>query len=297
MLFDLNGQIYQLRLDLLEVNPRAESGAAVELENILRQKRTMIWGEGLVFLLFLALGMIQTRKSYKRENRVIHQQKNFLLSVTHELKSPVAAVKLYLQTLAKRDFEKKQQQELIGRAIQENERLDQLVENILLATRIDNHVFLIQPERINLSKQVRRFNIDSVGIANSPVPTLTVQPDIYVVADFQAIDSILKNLVENAVKYSPGSAQVALSLYKDDGSVILEVSDQGVGIPDEEKKRIFSKFYRSGNEETRRTKGTGLGLYIVDYLVRQHHGTIEISDNIPKGSTFTIRLKPAPDDE
>jgi two-component system phosphate regulon sensor histidine kinase PhoR len=291
LLFDLNAEIYQLKLQLIKIGTNNQSETAENLIEFLEKKQNMIIGEGLVFLFLLVLGMLQTRKSFKRESRLARQQRNFMLSITHELKSPIASVKLYLQTLGKRDFEKVQKQNLVDRALQETERLDQLVENILLATQIDNHALLIQKERINLSDLVNNFAIQSLGLSLSEPISLHIEPNLFVDADYQAIESILKNLIENAVKYSPGNPQLAVKLFRKDECAILQLSDQGIGIEEQERAKVFQKFYRSGNEETRRTKGTGLGLYIVKFLIQQHNGSIEISDNLPKGSIFTIQLK------
>jgi K+-sensing histidine kinase KdpD len=117
----------------------------------------MIFGEGMVFILFLSLGILQIRKSFKRESEVSRQQKNFLMSVTHELKSPVAAVKLFLQTLAKHDLERSRQQEIIRRAVDETNRLDHLIGNILMASQLENHAFSIRKEVINLSELCHHF--------------------------------------------------------------------------------------------------------------------------------------------
>jgi K+-sensing histidine kinase KdpD len=291
LLFDLNAEIFQLRLELLTIGPQDRSETAENLISTLKKKQQMIVGEGLVFLVLLILGMFQTRKSFKRETRVARQQRNFMLSITHELKSPIASVKLYLQTLGKRDFEKEQKQNLVNRALQETERLDRLVENILLATQIDDHAFLIQKERINLSDLVKHFDVQSLGLALAEPISVKIEPNLFVYADYQAIESILKNLIENAVKYSPQNPQLTLNLFKKADQAVLQLYDQGIGIAEQERKKVFQKFYRSGNEETRRTKGTGLGLYIVNFLVEQHQGSIEIADNLPKGSIFTIQLK------
>ena len=100
--------------------------------------------------------------------------------------------------------------------------------------------------------------------------------------------SIILNLLENGVKYSPEDSKITISLKKQNQKVMLSVADFGVGISDKEKETIFQRFYRSGNEETRKTKGTGLGLYIVDYLVKQHNGIISVKNNVPTGSIFEV---------
>jgi signal transduction histidine kinase len=288
LLFDLNNQIYDLRISLSDfINQGVES--EILLRKKLSQKHWMILGEGLVFILLLLLGIIQTRKSFRRETRVIRQQKNFLLSVTHELKSPIASVKLYLQTLEKRDLERSKQIELIQKAIAETNRLDHLVENILVTAQIDNHVLLIQKENRNLSdffhEIILEFN-EKYGIALKS----EIQNDVNFGFDQLAFRSILVNLIENALKYSNSTPDISVKLWTSSNAIFVSIADQGIGIQDDEKLRVFEKFFRSGNEETRQSKGTGLGLYIVKYLVEHHQGSISITSNTPKGSIFELQF-------
>jgi signal transduction histidine kinase len=288
LLFDLNNQIYDLRISLSDFIKQG-----VESEMLLRkklsQKHWMILGEGLVFILLLLLGIIQTRKSFRRETRVIRQQKNFLLSVTHELKSPIASVKLYLQTLEKRDLERAKQIELIQKAIAETNRLDQLVENILVVAQIDNHVLLIQKENHNLSDFFHEIILE---FNEKYAITLKSEIQNYVNFGFDqlAFRSILVNLIENALKYSNSTPDISVKLWTSSSSIFISIADQGIGIKDDEKLRVFEKFFRSGNEETRQSKGTGLGLFIVKYLVEHHQGSISIASNTPKGSIFELQF-------
>ena len=113
----------------------------------------------------------------------------------------------------------------------------------------------------------------------------------FIVADPTAITTIAFNLLENAVKYSPpGEAEVQIIVRQKRGRVFFKVADKGIGIPDEDKGRIFEKFYRIGSEDTRKTKGTGLGLYIVKQIVKAHNGSIVVRNNVPSGSVFEITL-------
>jgi len=295
MLYDLNTELFYLReeVNFLKDN---EGATAYTLPDGLVKKQFMILGEGFVFLILLALGMLQTRKSFRRETNAARQQKNFLLSVTHELKSPVASVKLFLETLRKRELPKEKQDELIQRAIEESNRLDQLIENILVAARIDNHAYSLHQEKLNLSVFTEEF-IGKFNASGHPHKVIaSVEKNLFVNGDRMALNSVLVNLVENATKYSKGHNEITLQLHKENNHAVLKVKDQGTGIGAEDKSRIFEKFFRAGNEETRHTKGTGLGLYIVKYLVSKHQGTISVHDNIsdggdPKGTTFDIRLK------
>jgi signal transduction histidine kinase len=288
LLFDLNNQIYDLRISLSDfINQGVES--EMLLRKKLSQKHWMILGEGLVFILLLLLGIIQTRKSFRRETRVIRQQKNFLLSVTHELKSPIASVKLYLQTLEKRDLERSKQIELIQKAIAETNRLDQLVENILVVAQIDNHVLLIQKENRNLSDFLCEI-IHEFNEKNGITLKSEIQNDVNFAFDQLAFRSVLVNLIENALKYSNSKPDISVKLWTSTNVIFVSIADQGIGIQDDEKLRVFEKFFRSGNEETRQTKGTGLGLYIVKYLVEHHQGSISIRSNTPKGSIFELQF-------
>jgi two-component system, OmpR family, phosphate regulon sensor histidine kinase PhoR len=290
LLFDLNAEILVLREQLARFSGDAQLGAENILKEKIAQKRLMIFGEGIVFLLLLSLGMMQTRRSFRRETNVARQQKNFLLSVTHELKSPIASVKLYLQTLSKRELSREKQQELLSKAIEEANRLDQLVENILLASRIDNHNFQLIEEDINLGEFLHDF-IDSFELkAHKPILT-NIASNIHISADSHALHSIFSNLFENAVKYSGEDLKIELSLSQVGNTANVIIKDNGIGISDEDKLRIFDKFYRVGNEETRKTKGTGLGLFIVNYLVKTQDAQIDVYNNSPKGSIFELRFK------
>ncbi|MES2590944.1 MAG: ATP-binding protein [Bacteroidota bacterium] len=292
LMVDLNNEIYHLKteLNLLKGETADEViRSGNDLNQKLHKRWIMIFGEGLVFMGLLIAGIFQIRKTFKREAELSQQQQNFLLSVTHELKSPIASTKLQLQTLQKHELPRDKQKEIIANAINDTERLNNLVENILLAAKIENDVFSIHTENYNLSEYITegmKQTIQSFNYKQQVV--LDIDPEIHMNIDRTTFPSIILNLVENAVKYSSADSVITLSLKKQQQKIILSVSDQGTGVSDTDKEIIFQKFYRVGNEETRKTKGTGLGLYIVDYLVKQHNGTISVKDNSPKGSVFEV---------
>ncbi len=260
-----------------------------ELNAKLHARWIMIAGEGSVFIAILLIGIYQIRKTFKKETALAQQQKNFLLSVTHELKSPIASTKLQLQTLQKHELDRNKQKEIISNAISDTDRLNNLVENILLAAKIENSVFNIHKENCNLSDYLREGLNQTISSFNYKQKLeLNIDPAIFMPIDRTSFPSIVLNLVENAVKYSPDNSKITVSLRKGKEQIILCVADEGAGILDTEKVRIFQKFYRVGNEETRNTKGTGLGLYIVNYLVEQHNGTICVKNNHPNGSIFEV---------
>src|SRR6201994_857061 len=258
----------------------------------LQPERTgMILGEGSMFVFVFVFGAVSLHKSIKKERKLHDQKKNFLLSVTHELKSPLASIKLLLQTIQKRDLTKQQTQDFIGKALLDIERLDDMVENMLLASKIDNHSYTFPKAEFNLSalvdNVVNRLQLNKCDI-NEQLINAEIEPKIEITGDKFALTSVVTNLIENAIKYSGPCEVVDVKLYSREGKTYLEVADHGIGIADAEKSRIFERFYRVGSEETRNTKGTGLGLYIVKEVLDKHEASIKVKDNNPTGSIFEV---------
>ncbi len=251
----------------------------------------MIMGEGLVFVVVLSFGAYNLHKSVNRERKLQEQKKNFLLSVTHELKSPLASIKLLLQTIQKRDLTKAQILDFIDKSLLDIERLDDMVENMLLASKIDNSSYTFPKANFNLSvlvdSIVNRLQLTKCD-GNQQIINAEIEPKIEITGDKFALTSVVTNLIENAVKYSKPCEAVNVKLFSKTGRVHLQVADHGIGIADEEKSRIFDKFYRVGNEDTRNTKGTGLGLYIVKQVLDKHEASIRVKDNRPAGSIFEV---------
>lgn len=253
-------------------------------------RMAMVMGEGAVFLFLLCTGAYFLHQSIKKEDKLHEQQQNFLLSVTHELKSPLAAIKLSLQTIVKRDLDKARQTSLLSNSLKDIERLDDLVENMLLATKIENRSYSFPKEEFDFSELVSkitdRLQIHSCGCEQVIKPI--IKPNIKLVGDRFALSSVVTNLVENAVKYSGPCAEVDVELGEKEGHPVLRVSDKGPGIPDEEKMLIFDKFYRVGDENVRKAKGTGLGLFIVKEVLQNHDADISVRDNVPQGAIFEV---------
>ncbi|MDB2656461.1 ATP-binding protein [Crocinitomicaceae bacterium] len=271
-LFDLNNQIYS------------------ESEEV-RQRFTMIVGEGAVFLLLLVVGIWQIHRSIRKDLNLSKRQKNFLLSVTHELKTPLAANKLYIQTVTKRNLSKEQSDELLQKAIDENTRLEQMIDNILNASRLENRALnpVMEDFDATLLFQQIQTRFTAISSGESAI-TLEIEEGMQMHSDRIMVESIVGNLVENALKYAGRDKPITIYAYSKDGQVVFGVKDQGPGIPKEQKADIFKKFYRAQNEETRSQKGTGLGLFIVSRLVFLQNGTVQCLDNDPQGADFQITL-------
>lgn len=252
-------------------------------------RKGMIMGEAAVFLMIFLVGAYQLHKSLKKERKLHDQQRNFLLSVTHELKSPLASIKLYLQTILKRKLEISQQEYFLNNSLKDIERLDDLVENMLIATKIDNKSYSFPKEPFNFSELVEKVAERlQVHTCNTQTIETHVQKNISLTGDRFALTSVITNLIENAVKYSPPCAAITVKLHSKNGQVCFQVADQGIGISDVEKSRIFEKFYRVGSEDTRKTKGTGLGLFIVKQVLDKHHAHIRVKNNHPSGTIFEV---------
>ncbi len=277
-LVELNKELYEYKSILTGVN----------LVETFDKKVWMIIGEGSIFLILLAIGFWQIKRTLTRELKLAQMEKTFLLSVTHELKTPIAAVKLFLETLKSRKLEPDQERKIVEDALKENKRIEQLSENILLATKLDQTKKFEFTENVEISaialQTAKRFQ--SYWPDRSIITK--VEDNLCIPGDVQMIQTVLSNLVENAIKYSKPDEAIEIHLSKLNDTISLTVADQGMGIPANERQRVFTKFYRIGNENTRKTKGTGLGLYIIKNIVKLHGGSIEIVANNPKGSRFNV---------
>lgn len=253
------------------------------------EKEAMILGEGAVFLLLIGTGAYMFHLTLRKEKKLHDQQKNFMLSVTHELKSPLASIKLYLQTILKRNLDRAQTHAFLNNSLKDIERLDDLVENMLIATRMESRTYSFPKEHFNMSELVEKVSERlQIHTCSTQIIQPEIEPGIFVTGDKFALTLVISNLIENAVKYSPPCEEILVRLYCKDGVLYFEVADKGVGIKDEEKLKIFQKFYRVGNEDTRKTKGTGLGLYIVKQVLLKHQATIKVKNNKPTGSIFEV---------
>ncbi len=287
----LNAEIISLKIELAQTNGAAPEKIS-EINNTLDKKLWMVSGEGTVFLILLLAGAFYIRRSFKKEILLRNQQKNFMLSVTHELKSPLSSIKLYLQTLIKRDLPPEKQKEITRHALADSDRLAILIDNILTASRIESGRFELHPQKENLGIFVQKLALQHFqpGLGTHKLYT-EIASDIELKFDSMALSIIIGNLLDNATKYSPQQTTISVLLKKTATETTLQIADQGNGIPAAERQKIFDKFYRIGNEDTRKAKGTGLGLYIVKTLADLSRITISVADNEKGGSTFTLHFQ------
>lgn len=228
-----------------------------------------------------------------KEVRLNQRQANFVDSVTHELKSPIATLKLYLETLELRTLDDQQRTKFYRVMEQELERLDHLINQLLEVGRLDAIGTQADPADIDLESLLRRC-AQAACVHHKCEESETIQYDLQPAilhASGLVLDTIFRNLLDNAIKYGDTPPRVEIQVRVERGRVITRIADNGEGVPPELRKRIFGLFFRAGSELTRRQKGTGLGLYIVQTLVRQLKGRITVHDRQGgQGSVFEVDL-------
>lgn len=252
---------------------------------------------GIIFFLVLIFGLVINTTFLIREIRRNEQHDAFINAVTHELKTPIASIRLYLETLKTRDVEEGQRREFYDNMLADSDRLLSTVEQVLRAGRAGLRRRRIANSIINLSDTIRdcleltrmRYGLDEKSLSYFESPDAA---DAKVSGDVDELRAAFSNLLDNAVKYSDDQISVSVELAAiGEKRVSVKVADKGIGIPSAQLKRIFKRFYRVPGLFMARVKGTGLGLFIVRSVVEKHGGRVFAeSEGLGHGSTFTIQL-------
>ena len=286
-----NDQMTTFKIQELKKDDSAYEIKYAEIGDEKKRKTAQYVGEGSIFFLLIVAGAFFVYRVVNRELKFNIQQQNFMMAITHELKTPIAVSKLNLETLQRRKLDEAQQQRLINNTLQETNRLDSLCNNILISSQIDAGGYRAANEEINISELAEK----SISDFKTRFPQRDIQSNIekelFINGDDLLLQMAINNLIDNAIKYSPKENKIFIEVLRKGVSISLHVKDEGAGISEEEKKKVFEKFYRLGNEATQRAKGTGLGLYLTKKIVLSHAGKISIKDNTPTGSIFIIELK------
>jgi signal transduction histidine kinase len=245
----------------------------------------MVFGEGAVFLTILFFGIWRLSKSIQQELALHQRQSNFLLSVTHELKTPLASVQLILQTMQRRTFEPQQINEFTEKALEENKKSQELIEHILHASGIEQNALNVHINTLYLedflSGFIPLFPASKYNIIWKNSNNSSFQCDI------NMLIFILKNLIENSFKY--GANKVEVEFIYNTKYFEIKVSDNGIGVLEKDRPYIFDKFYRSGDDKIRDRSGTGLGLYIAREMALLQGGEINYQP-LTEGSCFIVSL-------
>lgn len=248
---------------------------------------------GTVFLVLVLAGTVVYLTLSVKAINLNRRQSNFIDSVTHELKSPIASLKLYLQTLGRRQVTDVERERFYGMMLSDVERLDHLINHLLDAARLDKEVTDEATESIDLPRLLADCAHSVCLRYRVPQETVRLQLEPCLIAGRRVdLDMVFRNLIDNAVKYagSPPMVEVRQVFIAPDHTHIW-VTDNGNGIPRQLRRKIFGRFVRLGSELERKTPGTGLGLYIVRTLVRRHKGRISVQDRSDgTGTVFHVEL-------
>ena len=257
-----------------------------QLEEERFQQRNIWLYQSILLLVLVASGIYGVYYSIDSIYQLNKRQNNFLLSVTHEFKTPIAAIRLMLQTSKNPKVKEEKKAELIENSIQNTFRLEELAENMLVSMQIENDKYQYALSTVYLSEMLNQV-IDNQSIKGEI--NGAIEPSLTLTGDGFIMRMVANNLIENAFKYSDNQP-IEVNLYMQGTKKVLEVKDIGVGIAKEDYKKIYKKFFRVQDEETRTTKGTGLGLFIVKQAVERHRGKVAVMANKPRGSVFIVEL-------
>ena len=253
---------------------------------------------GVIFFGFIIAGVILNTIFLVREVRRNEQQDSFLNAVTHELKTPITSIRLYLETLQQRDVDEKQRREFYQIMMADTHRLMGTVEQVLRAARVTQKNAALHESEIEVGPLIQ----DAVDLArlrhHLPSDAIDWEPDgrpaerLSVPGDREELSAVLSNVLDNAVKYSPKPPHIRVEVVTPDlERVQIRVQDNGIGIPSGELKRVFKRFYRVLTPGSTQVKGSGLGLFIVRAVIQRHGGrTWNESPGAGKGTTVTLEL-------
>lgn len=283
-----NRQLTDFKLQTISANDASYLQKERKIREENDRKTTQYVGEGTMFLLLILAGAALVFRLINKQFKQAKQQQNFMMAITHELKTPIAVTRLNLETMQMRKLEYGQQQKLINSTIQEANRLNTLCNNMLLMSQIDSGRYTFTKERFDLATLVNDCAEDFIKRFPARKIDIELRDEIIINGDKLLIQLVVNNLLDNALKYSGKEDVVLIKLFQEDKVIRLQVIDQGQGVSEKEKGRIFEKYFRGAQMQA---KGTGLGLYLSKEIIKQHHGTISVINNIPRGCIFEIQLK------
>jgi signal transduction histidine kinase len=265
-----------------------------ELAGEARHKTIMFVSEGSFFMLVMLFGAFLIYRTLQKSEDLNLRQTNFIQSVTHEFRTPLTSLRLYLETLESAKFDDTESKNMYAKMLDDCDRLDGMIDNVLEAGRFGKHKYELQLSETDLAGDIEEYLHDLAPYVQRQRGTITVDlaDDVRIRSDYHALGRVIRALIDNALKYSPPERRrISIQLAKREKQAILTISDSGVGIPPREQEKIFDRFYRVQTGPMSTVKGTGLGLYLVRHIIEAHGGRIAVSsEGADKGSTFTIKL-------
>ncbi|MEA1980075.1 MAG: HAMP domain-containing sensor histidine kinase [candidate division Zixibacteria bacterium] len=270
----------------------AEKAFLDEIQSQEISRQIMIGLEGVFFLIFVLIGAwLIYRALIKTEELQFHQQ-NFLMAVTHELKTPLAAIKIYLDSLNSGKISPEKKLEIIPKMKDDVKRLEKMVENILDAGRFDRRGYKLNKSDFDFSILLNDIisEFEKIPIKTKFRFSKNIQKELKLFGDPSALRRAIDAIIENSFKYNDkDQIDINIELFEIKNKYQLEISDNGIGISKKDLNEIFKRFYRVGDELRRNKPGSGLGLYLSQEIIKAHHGKVYAhSDGIGKGTTFII---------
>ncbi|MFC2085186.1 sensor histidine kinase, partial [Bacteroidota bacterium] len=248
---------------------------------------------GIILLVVISVAMSLIFIYLTRQMNITRLYDNFIANVTHELKSPLSSIQLYLETMNQRDIPEQTQKEFISVMLKDAERLNDLITSILDISGMEQKKLAYNYQVCIANEVLHRLIQEAISEFKVSKNAVTVKGSLdgQFVVDQRALKIAVNNLIHNAIKYSKESVQLEIQLSTTSNNFLIEFQDQGIGIEDKDKNKIFKKFQRVYNPKSPSVKGTGLGLYWVREIIKSHGGNITVfSAGQDAGSTFSIEL-------
>ena len=261
-----------------------------------RHRMFLMYGLMLFALITVIFGSFFMFRFITQERKLLAMKANFLSSVSHELKTPLTSIKMFAEMMARGRLQRAEKVQeystLIGK---EASRLENLIGAILNYTRMEHGTGAFKWERLDFSICAKKVfdAVEDIGVEKGLTFYTHFEPNVFVMGDYTALYSLVQNLIDNAIKYTNAPGDIKVEVKSDSDWVIFSVADTGIGIAVSEQKNIFNDFYRVGDEMTRSTKGSGLGLATVKRVAETHKATISLVSKPGKGSTFIVKFKKA----
>jgi signal transduction histidine kinase len=249
--------------------------------------------EGGVLMLVILAGVYVIFVYWNKQSRLYQLQSNFISSVSHELKSPLASIQLYLETLKYQKVSSEEAQDFVETMLSDTERLSDLIDNILESSKSDPKSMQSQFSSVDIVLFLQETIAHHQKLFEDKQCVIQLKFNDYVKVsiDGRAMRMVFNNLIANALRYSPAGTVLTIAVRRDQKFCIIDFIDQGFGFDKKELKKVFKKFYRVQNQETQNIEGAGLGLYISRQIIKNHKGKINVfSEGRGKGTHFMLSL-------
>jgi len=268
-------------------------------EQVLEGRRgrvRMFAAEGAFFMLLILLGALSIHRALRQSAQLERQQQNFLAAVTHELKSPLASIRLFSETVSARELSDAKRREFMDKITEDVIRLEEMVDDVLEAATLSRETYHPQLTGTDLSAALQSYaDLYRARAERAGIQWQTdIIPGLHARTDYRHLRRAVGAVLDNAIKYSQhvaGDKTIRVGLTRSGSEAIITVADGGVGLSPSDQKRVFERFFRAGDEMTRRVAGSGLGLYLAREIIDAHGGKVSLrSDGLGHGTTVEIRL-------